>query len=445
VTLDFTAPEAPEQAQEPPRRRLKVTRASEVVARRLRWLWDLRIVLGGLTLLAGREGLGKSTVAVWLAALVTRGQLDGELKGQPRTVIYCNSEDARDYTIRPRLEAAGADLDRVIFVDAVMPGEEGEEHTESIILPRDALLLAELARDEDAAMVILDAATSVIDQKLDGDKDRQMRQGLEAIGRVVGEGSGSAVLGIVHFGKRDSNDTGKLILGSIAWSQVARSVLAVAQDEENSSLVISRTKGNLGLEPPSLAVQIVSATVPTPEGDTYVGRVELIGETDQDARALLAASEVDPEDRTDRDTAAEWLRGYLVDNGGQAKASEVVRAAAAAEVPGGQRTLQRARKKAGVTTRRVGDGWVWTIEEQGDTSRRLTQGVNLRNVLTSEDVKATTDTHVRGSCRLDALTPREPSGALPLEGASAACSGCGTPVPEQGDVCAPCFQAGRVA
>jgi hypothetical protein len=159
-------------------------------------------------------------------------------------VIYLHSEDARETTIVPRLVAAGADLNRVIFVDAVTTAE-GDEFESQVVLPSDVTELAELAIDADAALVVLDAATSVIDSRLDGDKDRQMRIGLESIARGIGERADCAVLGIVHFGKRDSADTGTLILGSIAWSQVARSVLAVAKDDETGDLVISATKSNI--------------------------------------------------------------------------------------------------------------------------------------------------------------------------------------------------------
>lgn len=363
VPLDEPAGE-PEAA---PVRRLKVTRASDIVLRRVRWLWTLRIVLGGLTLLAGREGIGKSTVAAWLCAAVTRGELDGELHGRPRTVVYVNSEDARDYTIVPRLRAAGADLDQVIFVDAVMPGDDGRDYESSLVLPADAHLLADIVAEHQAALVVLDAATSTIDSRLDGDRDRQMRQGLEAIGRDIGERADCAVLGIVHFGKRDSSDTGKLILGSIAWSQVARSVLAVALDEENGSLVVSRTKGNLGLEPPSLAARIVSERVLTDEGETFVGRMEWLGETDRDARTLLAAVELDHEDRTERDAAADWLEDFLTPTPGDARekvASKDVKKAAR-DAGFSERTLARAR--ASLAVKVISEGFpresFWSLPE----------------------------------------------------------------------------------
>lgn len=355
-------------------RRLKVTRASEVTMRRIRWLWDLRIVLAGLTLLAGREGLGKSTLAVDLAAQITNGVLDGEFKGEPRAVIYVHSEDARDYTIVPRLVAAGADLDRVIFLDAVTAVDQDgriEESEGQIVLPLDDALLAEAIEEHDAALVILDAATSVIDSRLDGDKDRAMRQGLERIARVA-QRTGAAVLGIVHFGKRESADTGKLILGSIAWSQVARSVLAVALDADSGNLVVSTTKGNLGPGASSLSAQVVSHVVDTVEGPADVGCVRWLGETEQNASDLLGpqAGGDDGEARSAQSEALDWIRGFLADRGGSAPFTDIKEAAKADDIA--ERTLKRARgkKDSGIITERVGfgQGARWSLSPLGPHS-----------------------------------------------------------------------------
>ncbi|HVL83595.1 MAG TPA: AAA family ATPase [Pseudonocardia sp.] len=375
-----------------PARRLRVTRASAIRARRLTWLWDRRIVLGGLTLLAGREGLGKSTIAVDLTAQVTRGVLDGEFKGEPRSVVYVNSEDARDYTIVPRLAAAGADMDRVIFVDAVTPAPEGELVESPLVLPYDVERLADVVREHAAALVVLDAATSVIDSRLDGDRDRQMRQGLEGIARGIGEATGCGVLGIVHFGKRESADTGKLILGSIAWSQVARSVLAVALDEDSGHLIVSTTKTNLGAGAASLSVRIVSADVSTDEGATSVGRVEWLGETDRDARDLLGAGEVD--ERSELDEAKRWLTDYLDGHEGSAPAGEVLRDAKKDGIA--ERTLQRARKRTGVTSTKTPTAWIWALPNQD---------ANSRNAVTSDDANTPTDVHVHEPWHLGALAP----------------------------------------
>lgn len=339
-------------------RHLTVTRASTVRPRRLRWLWQRRIPVGGLTLLAGREGLGKSTVAVDLTAQVTRGQLDGEHHGRPRTVVYVASEDSREYVIVPRLLAAGADLDRVIFLDARDP----DGMADRVVLPLDTRRLADVVRAHDVSLVVLDAATSVIDSRLDGNADRQMRQGLEAIGQMA-DRTGCAVLGIVHFGKRADGDTGRLILGSIAWSQVARSVLAVAATDDGD-LVLSATKANLAPgDTPSMTCRVVEALIDTEEGPAAVGQIKWGGETEQHARDLLGVSD---EDREDNDDAADWLLAYLTNEGGSAKAADIFTAARAQHIA--ERTLKRARKRARprVLSRREGfqGGAVWSIDTE---------------------------------------------------------------------------------
>src|SRR3954467_8601890 len=87
------------------RRRLKLTPVSTIPIRPVRWLWAGRLPLGALSLLGGREGTGKSTVAYSLAAAVTRGQLDGRHHGQPRSVLVAATEDSWEHTIVPRLLA----------------------------------------------------------------------------------------------------------------------------------------------------------------------------------------------------------------------------------------------------------------------------------------------------------------------------------------------------
>ena len=47
--------------------------------RPIRWLWQRRIPLGLPSLILGEEGMGKGTVAAWITAKATRGELDGDL------------------------------------------------------------------------------------------------------------------------------------------------------------------------------------------------------------------------------------------------------------------------------------------------------------------------------------------------------------------------------
>src|SRR4051812_47902231 len=71
----------------PPKRKLKLVRGSDTVAQKVDWLWTEngqgRLPLGTLSVVAGDGNLGKSPFTLWLAAQITRGKLEGDLKGQP--------------------------------------------------------------------------------------------------------------------------------------------------------------------------------------------------------------------------------------------------------------------------------------------------------------------------------------------------------------------------
>jgi hypothetical protein len=49
--------------------------ASQLEVRPVQWLWPDRIPQGGLTVLAGEPGLGKSLLSLWLASRLSRGEL----------------------------------------------------------------------------------------------------------------------------------------------------------------------------------------------------------------------------------------------------------------------------------------------------------------------------------------------------------------------------------
>lgn len=339
-------------------RTLHPTRASDVVLKRVRWLMPDWFVLGGLNLLAGREGLGKSTIAVDIAARVTRGTLDGELCGTPHSVIYLATEDDPAFTVAPRLRAAGADLSRVLFLSVHTPTS-----TEGVVsLPGDLVELERIIAENDVALVVLDAATSVMDARLDGHDDRKVRQFLEPLAQSAGRHD-YTVIGLCHFGKREGVDTGKLILGSLAWSQVPRSVVSVARDDEAEQLIVTNTKGNLATRTLSMAARLVSATVATEDGDTSVGKIEWLGESDSDARDLLAAS---PTGRQDDDAADVdvWLRKFLEDGNGSQDARSVYSAADANGFSKEQ--AKRAKKRLRVEAKKVGSGpWLWIYPDAG--------------------------------------------------------------------------------
>lgn len=101
------------------RRHLKLVAASAIAPRPVKWLYEERIALGTLALIAGREGVGKTSGAISWVAAVTRGQLLGAYLGEPRNAIIGATEDSWAHVLVPRLIGAGADLDRVFRVDVI--------------------------------------------------------------------------------------------------------------------------------------------------------------------------------------------------------------------------------------------------------------------------------------------------------------------------------------
>ena len=68
-------------------RRIVLTPASQIIPEPVVWAWEDdghgRIPAGSLGLFAGREGTGKSSFLIWLAARITTGELPGTFYGKP--------------------------------------------------------------------------------------------------------------------------------------------------------------------------------------------------------------------------------------------------------------------------------------------------------------------------------------------------------------------------
>lgn len=340
-------PDPGEAAPEVPRgRHVQVTLASSIRPRPVRWLWPDRIPLGALTLLAGREGIGKSLVGVHLAAQLTRGELPGSRFGRPSRVIFATSEDAWEFTMVPRLMAAGADLGMIGRVQVEDAGV-----TVSLTLPVDADALGRYMAERDVALLVLDPLTSVMDGKIDAHRDREVRSALEPLGQLA-ERAGASVLGLVHLGKGMGSDPVNLILGSRAFSAVARVALVAARDpDDEKANVLSVEKSNLGrIDVPGLTYRIDGAEIVTDEGMAGAGLLVWTGETDRRVRDIMADSSA--EDRSERDQAAEWLTGYITDQGGEASFADITKAG---RTNGhAERTLRRAAKRAGIEIRSAG-------------------------------------------------------------------------------------------
>lgn len=309
---------------DPRRRKLKATKASAIPVLRVQWLWDGRIAAGTLALLAGSAGLGKSTLGYWLAARVTRGELEGEDWKRPRSVLVCATEDSWEHTITPRLMAHDADLDRVVRLEVELDGSTRAE----LSLPADLTDVEVFAGEMDASLLLLDPLMSRLDAKLDTHRDAEVRQALEPLVNSLVR-SKLACVGVIHHNKSGSTNPLDLVMASTAFGAVARSVHTVVADptdEAGSGRMFGTTKNNLGrMDLPVRTFTVDSWSYPTSDGGVgEVGRLRWGADATMSIQSALntAADNRKPA----LGAAIDWLRTYMTQHGPRVNSSDAIKA-----------------------------------------------------------------------------------------------------------------------
>ena len=91
-----------------------------VQPKEITWAWEGRIPFGKITILVGDSGLGKTTLALDIAARITSGRPMPLSDAKPITgsVLFQSQEDDLESTLVPRCISAGADLQRIESIEA---------------------------------------------------------------------------------------------------------------------------------------------------------------------------------------------------------------------------------------------------------------------------------------------------------------------------------------
>jgi hypothetical protein len=98
-------------------RKVELVPMTDIKTVAYQWLWKYWIVLGKLGLIAGDPGVTKSTLLFYFAAIVSTGGKwpDGTACPKGRVFIFSTEDDAGD-TIKPRLQAMGADTGQIHWI-----------------------------------------------------------------------------------------------------------------------------------------------------------------------------------------------------------------------------------------------------------------------------------------------------------------------------------------
>lgn len=307
---------------------------SNVAAKPVEWLWYPYIPFGKLTVIQGDPGEGKSTFVINLIALLTRGlqMPDGYSAGGTRVAIYQCAEDGMADTIKPRLEQAGADCNKVAYIidnDIALTLEDGRIET--------------AIKETGASVFIVDPIQAFIPPDSDMLNATKMRSTLRKLATTA-EKYHCAVILVGHMNKGGGTKTLYRGLGSIDIAAIARSVLMISRDEYRPGIrYMYPIKSSLAPEGCAIAFSFKEGG-----GLKWQGKYEL-------NTAQLTESV------TVKTSKREKARAKMIQmlESGDKPAKEVY--AGLAELGVGSRTVEKVKKELRVQTYRSGSCWYWSL------------------------------------------------------------------------------------
>jgi AAA domain len=216
------------QAREP---RMLVSRSlAEVEMRSIEWLDKPLWQRAAFHLVAGKKGAGKGTCLADLSSRVT----NGELFDKPMNVLLLSSEDSDSIDIKPRVVAAGGDVNRIHTIN------------DRVILPDDVDALKQHALGIGEVGLF---AIDPIGNHLGGintDAEGPVRTAIAPLNDLADE-LDCLLIGVRHLKKDTQAGALASVLGSTAWVDVPRSVIVMAADDEEEMLFhIEARAGNRG-------------------------------------------------------------------------------------------------------------------------------------------------------------------------------------------------------
>jgi predicted transcriptional regulator len=220
---------------------------SDIAPKPVEWLWPNRIAIGKLTIYAGDPGVGKSQGSLDLASRLSLGiPFPDNTPCQAGDSLILTSEDDPEDTIRPRLDALGADVSRIHYLKSRIAQDN---NTTVTLWNRETFLdAADQIRGmgRDFKLLIIDPLEGFLGGS-DSNKNGNVRETLAGLLALAGEERFS-VLAIQHLNKT-SSPAAYRVGGSIAFTALARSVWIFIIDKRNPDRrLFLPLKNNLGID-----------------------------------------------------------------------------------------------------------------------------------------------------------------------------------------------------
>lgn len=318
------------------RTELQMIKMSEIQSKKVAWLWYPFIPYGKLTIIQGDPGDGKTTLVLNIAAKLSKGEgLDGDMKlTEPLAVIYQSTEDGLADTVKPRLEAAGADCENISVIDE-------SKKSLSMIDER----LEEAIIKTKAKLLILDPIQAYLGGNMDMNRANEARDMTKKLAALA-EKYQCAIVLVGHMNKAAGNKAAYRGMGSIDFFAVARSVLLVGrvEGEENIRAVVQIKNNLAGFGHPK-AFQL------SEDGFLWLGDYEI---TADEVLGGIAP-------KANKLEQAKRLLRKLAETNNAIQSNEIFNFAEEQNIS--RRTLENAKKELGIRAKRINNSWYWELNK----------------------------------------------------------------------------------
>ena len=314
---------------------LKIISMDTIQSEEIKWLWYPYIPYGKLTIVQGDPGEGKTTFALNLAAKLSLGknfENDNESENrEPISVIYQTAEDGLADTVKPRLEAAGADCSKILVID---------ESEKSLSMKDDRI--EQTLEQTHAKLLILDPIQAYLGDNVDMNRANETRNVTKKIAALA-ERTGCAIILIGHMNKGGGQKAAYRGIGSIDFFAIARSVLLVARVPGQPEIrAVAQIKNNLAQEGNTVAFQMAD------------GKFEWLGEYEISIDELLGGYSSESKSQQ----AVELIKSILSSQN-KVPANEIILKGKQLGIS--KRTLDNAKHELRVKSVKVGTSWFWSL------------------------------------------------------------------------------------
>jgi len=351
--------------------KIKIYTFDEIEAEEINWLWKPYIALGKITVIQGDPGTGKTTLALAIAALISKNRRmpTGRSNAISGNVIFQSGEDSLRDTIKPRLVACKADCSKIAFMESDC-GLNLKDFEDAIT-------------STNARLVVIDPLQAFLSANQDITSTKNMRPFLRELGNAA-ERTGAAVIIIGHMNK---NDRAKGIyrgLGSIDITAAARSVLLIGKRKSDENIrFMAQIKNNLSEFGKAISFSINKNGSVDFHGECDVAEDELLSVTDSKKSKYQIANDI--------------ITAML--SNGDVKSNEVYDACLKAGVS--PSLMQYVKKQLGIKSIRKTDDWYWSMNPNTEDSE---DGMDETPVLFIDDITSPQRPIAGKASRLDEIS-----------------------------------------